>query len=164
MRMIVCGLVLVGLIGCSPPASGPAPVQFDVTGPQAAETVDRLDLVSVRTFSKTGLRRQEIVALPCTALGTGLRASFTSPATLAVPTYLGRTDPISITCQLRQNTVKTATLQISPINQTEEDLDTGLRVGVSSSDGVSVRLGVSIRDRDRDRFDYPYSVLIDFPS
>ncbi len=157
--LFACSLIAA----CTNPIPSGETVSFTVTGRQAAQTLDRLDPMTVRTFARSGLARQELTALPCTATGTGLRATFISPATLAVPTYRGRTDPITVSCRRRSDTVQSASRVVSPTNQTEEDLDTGLRIGVSSSEGLDVRLGVSIRDKSRDRFDYPSSVLIDFP-
>jgi len=164
MRSLIALATLTLLVACTTPVARDDAIRFDVTGPQAGSEVNRLDHITVRTFMRRGLSRAELTGLPCTATGTGLRATFTSPATLAAPTYLGRTDPITVTCQRRTDTVQSASKIIKPTNQTEEDLDTGLRIGVNSNDGVSVRLGVSIRDKTRDRFDYPSSVLIDFPS
>ena len=164
MRVVLASLSLFALLGCTQPIRPGETVSFVVTGPQAAPRANRFDQISVRTFAKSGLTRTELTGLPCTAMGTGLRATFTSPAVLNVPTYLGRTDAVTVTCQWRRDQVQSASKLIEPVNQTAADLETGLRVGLSSSDGVSVRVGVSVRDVSRDRFDFPASVIIDFPA
>ncbi|MEM1274856.1 MAG: hypothetical protein AAGF88_13650 [Pseudomonadota bacterium] len=166
MRLFLLNIVALSLIGCAQSGTqtdAAKPIVFEVTGPQAAQAFDRLDRIRVRTFTRQGLRRSEVTGLSCTATGTGLRATFTSPATLAAPTYRGRTDPITISCTRRLETTQTVSRQITPVNTTKDNLDSGLRIGVSSNDGVNIRLGVSIRDKTRDRFDYPATALIDFP-
>lgn len=119
-RIIPAALCLSVLAAC---ATGVAintpPQQVSFSTDAARNNIYAQKPIEVRAQSiqivNGSKKRAEITGAACAIKGTGYTAQITTPAKVNLPTYKGRTDPVTITCKANG---QTATKTFEPYNET----------------------------------------------
>lgn len=156
-------LAVAGCVQYSEIESKPQQVNFsDAT---ASQNVHRTTISEIRTIitdpNGNGKKQIEIEGASCEISGHGYALRVISPAKVALPTYLGATDAVDITCATDQ---KTETHNIPAINATEEGLRSGSSqgslLGILVEQAVKTSIAVG-RDPSKDKFRYPTVIKFD---
>lgn len=163
LAALSCAVLLSACAEQTPITTPPANVTY--TSAQAKQNIASLDPVAIRSVyvvEKNGRKaKTEFSGARCNVVGTGFKGQVTSPGILKVPTYLGRTDPITVRCaangqnpSLKVNAVNATATQSAPI------VPGGL-LGALVATAVTAAAKAS-RDPAKDQFDYPGSVSLPF--
>lgn len=131
-------------IGGAPITTPPVEVKFDA---DPGRPPAKLDAVTIRTYK---FREGEVVGASCVLNGTGYSSSFTTPAVVQLPLFLGRTDDAFVRCSNNQGAGQ-AVLEAENLSAPENE---GLTISTGTA-GTRVSALFSIRNRAKDRFNYP---------
>ncbi|MFW8592696.1 hypothetical protein [Cribrihabitans neustonicus] len=156
------GLLVLSVSGCmsyAPIDTPPQRVAF--ASETARDNVHDFSSVAIRTIKGEGSKKAEVKGAACTLRGTGYSARVITPAMVELPTYLGKTDPVQVTCTAgamsAAETVKPYNLTLANIKSAQAS--GGGLVGVLA---VAVTKGImkSARDPSKDIYAYRDSIAL----
>lgn len=159
--------LVIALGGCMKFSEITTPPQTVTFTSERAQTASSgLTNVQMRVVqsTKAGINDDvEVIGARCSLKGNGFKASFTAPANLRMPGYIGAADPFTITCN---GGGQSATMNVKPVNQTVARMSqpvptTGGLVGVLVGAAVQGAIRAS-RDPLKDQFTYPAIVRVTF--
>ncbi len=163
MRLVT--VICVGTIGilaaCQTTTGSQAPVPYESTTRIAPTGVATF---KVRSFVKTGDKKEEVKGAACSMKGAGFRSEFATPADVTAPVFGPSTKPVSVTCRYKDQTRKTSVL---PYNKTQANANKSL-VTLKSATSVTgaviaaAKIGTAMapREETRDRYEYRNSAVI----
>lgn len=131
----------------------------------ARDNVAKTHTSEIRTIatdpSGNGKRQIEIKGAACEIKGNGYHLRVISPAKVALPTYLGVTDPLKVECKTDQIT---RNRDVSATNTTEQALrarsNQTTLLGVLLESAIKTTATVT-RDPSKDKFRYPPVITVD---
>lgn len=160
---LIIGATLSACTTGTPITSPPQNVTF--TSAIAKKNVATTDVVEIRTQRVETVagkqKKSEVLGAACSLKGNGYKAKFVSPAKLLVPTYLGKTDPISATCTLAG---KRASATLKPTNVTVNSQTPAVGGGLVGALIMAAANAAIVASRNpaKDKFDYPSTLQVPF--
>ena len=152
-------LAVSGCMSYAPIETPPQTVAF--TSKTAQTRVASYSTVAIRASQKTGKDEQEVLGASCAIKGNGYTARVITPAQVELPTYLGKTDPVQVTCKAAE---RTASETLEPYNATLARLSStsssGGLLGAVISGAVS-GIAKATRDPSKDEFAYRQMFVLD---
>ncbi|MEL7097876.1 MAG: hypothetical protein AAGM84_03525 [Pseudomonadota bacterium] len=153
------GLSLAACAELTPVTTPPQAVSF--TSSQAQQNIHSMEPITIRTLQpgNGGTLGDEVIGASCRLRGTGYTVDFVTPADVTLPTYLGRTDPVNVTCRANG---ATATERFNAINQrTQSSPVSGPIVAVLIVAAAEAAIRAS-RDPSKDTFAYAPTLFVEF--
>ncbi|MGH1423399.1 MAG: hypothetical protein ACRBBU_01630 [Pseudooceanicola sp.] len=142
------------------------PVAATFTSETAKANAAKSQKIAIRaarvTKTANGKTTEELAGVRCNLNSTGFKASVVTPAFVTVPTYLGKTDPYTVTCKTGKETAqKTVTAINSTLQRSRSTYSSGGLVGALAAAAVTAAIRAA-RDPSKDQFEYPNQTIVAF--
>jgi hypothetical protein len=113
----------------------------------ARTNVDSFSTSAIRTIREEGKKSAEVKGAACKIRGTGYSARVITPALVELPTYLGKTDPVHISCNAGAMSVAET---VEPNNETLARIQSAQSSGggLAGALAVAITKGVLTSTRD----------------
>ena len=156
LRSALAATLIFSVSGCmSYKPIGTPPQKVAFSSETARVNVHKYSSTAIRTVREEGSKEIEVKGASCMITGTGYSARITTPALVELPTYHGKTDPVSVACWTPQ---RSAYKSVDPYNETLQRIrstqsSTGGWAGVIGT-AIGKGLATSLRNPAKDEFAY----------